>query len=155
MFAGSEEVLGYSPSELMSRPYLDFVHPDDVEKTIAEAQALLDVEHVTVDFENRYRCKDGDYRWLAWSCRTSGDGTEIFSITRDVTEQVQVRQALAESERRYRLVADNARDVVWQLDADKVMVWVSPSVEVVLGWRPDQLVGADPRSVAPTESGDL
>ena len=95
--ASWERVLGYSPAELTSRPYLDLVHPDDVAATAAEAQALFLPGHVTVSFENRYRGKDGDYRWLSWSTRTSEDGQEVYCIVRDVTEH-RVREAARTAE---------------------------------------------------------
>ncbi|MGI8573001.1 MAG: response regulator [Solirubrobacteraceae bacterium] len=88
-----EETLGYSPEELMSEPYMSFVHPDDVERTISEASALLEPGHRTVCFENRYRTKDGDYRWLAWSCRSNHDGTAVYAVTRDVTAAKRIEQA--------------------------------------------------------------
>ncbi|MEI8082245.1 MAG: diguanylate cyclase, partial [Actinomycetes bacterium] len=60
---------------------------------------------------------------------------------RDVHEQVLARQALANSQRRYRMLAENASDVVWHLDTDTVLQWVTPSIESVLGWTPDALLG--------------
>lgn len=63
--------------------------------------------------------------------------------------------AVAESEQRYRLLAENASDIVWRLDADGVMVWVSPAVESVLGWEPKQLLGTHVRDlVHPDDQGD-
>ncbi|MEI6621537.1 MAG: EAL domain-containing protein, partial [Actinomycetes bacterium] len=70
----------------------------------------------------------------------------VASISNDRTDQKRQTAAtkLSESEQRYRLLAENATDVVWQSDADAVMVWVSPSIETVLGWAPEQLVGTSP-----------
>ena len=79
--------LGYSTEELTSRPFLDFVHPDDRDSTIAEA-AKLACGLQTIYFRNRYRCKDGSYRWLAWTATPAfADGT-IFAGARDVTNTV-------------------------------------------------------------------
>lgn len=79
--------LGYDLEELVSQPYLDFVHPDDVEGTLTEAQALTEPGAARFDFENRFRAKDGSFRWLAWDCRTSDDGAAIYGVVRDVTQQ--------------------------------------------------------------------
>ncbi|MEI8084038.1 MAG: PAS domain S-box protein, partial [Actinomycetes bacterium] len=136
-----QQVLGYSPQELTSRPYLDYVHPDDVAATATEAQALLDSEHVTVNFENRYRCKDGSYRWLSWVVRANDDRDKLFAIVTDVTDEVAGRRELADSERRYRLLAENASDVVMLGDQQMNIRWVSDSVSASLGWAPEQLVG--------------
>lgn len=77
--------LGYSEEELRARPFVEFVHPDDVERTNAEAAALADPDHMTVRFENRYRAKDGSWHWLQWASRS--DGRHIYAAARDVTEQ--------------------------------------------------------------------
>lgn len=77
--------LGYSEEELLERPFVDFVHPDDIERTNAETAALADPDHMTVRFENRYRAKDGSWHWLQWASRS--DGRHIYAAARDVTEQ--------------------------------------------------------------------
>jgi PAS domain S-box-containing protein/diguanylate cyclase (GGDEF)-like protein len=136
-----QRVLGYSPEQMTARPYLEFVHPEDVAKTIAEARALQDPSHQTVEFENRYRASDGDYRWLDWTVWPSDDGSVLYATARDVTERVESTRVLAETERRFRILAENSTDVVWERDVDGVMVWVSPSVRAVLGWEPDDLIG--------------
>ena len=78
---------GWSDDELMSRPFIEFVHPDDVEATIAETSTLLRGGYETVSFENRYLAKDGSWRWLSWSA--AGDATEgrIYAVAIDVTDR--------------------------------------------------------------------
>jgi diguanylate cyclase (GGDEF)-like protein/PAS domain S-box-containing protein len=80
------ETLGYSETELLSRPFLDFVHPDDRERTAAEAARLFDGQE-TDRFENRYRAKNGSWYWLQWSCKLSHDQGLIYSRATDVTER--------------------------------------------------------------------
>lgn len=81
-----ERALGYSPEELKSQTFLEFVHPDDREATRAELDRLSE-GHAVIDFENRYRAKDGGYRWLAWrSTPATGDEELVYAIARDVTE---------------------------------------------------------------------
>src|SRR5437016_5691775 len=60
-----EKTLGYTIEEMLARPWLDFVHPDDREATIAEGGKIKEGA-LTLLFENRYRCKDGSYKWLSW-----------------------------------------------------------------------------------------
>jgi len=88
-------LLGWSEAELVGRSYAEFVHPDDVERSLAWAAKLAGGEEV-VDLENRYRCKDGSYRWIAWAI-TAGDGV-FHCIGRDVTDQKQQASALAAAE---------------------------------------------------------
>lgn len=92
--------LGWSLDELRAKPYLDFVHPDDREATIVEATRLSE-EKPTIQFENRYRCKDGSYRWISWNCQTgSGETPEarlIYASATDVTPHRELRAQLEEA----------------------------------------------------------
>src|SRR2546426_6222741 len=76
--------LGYTEDELLAKPYLDFVHPDDREPTVG---AAADVSSgVTVlESRNRYRAKDGTYRWLAWNAFPSAEDQLIYAVARDIT----------------------------------------------------------------------
>lgn len=79
-----EEALGWTLDELRSRPYIEFVHPDDVEATMKEA-ARLGQGNFTASFENRYRTRGGDYRWLSWSAIAEPEENLIYAAARDVT----------------------------------------------------------------------
>ncbi len=81
-----ERVLGWSREQLMARPYLDFVHPEDREATAAEA-AGLSRGLETLSFTNRYRCADGSYRWLLWNSTPDPERRRIYAAARDVTEK--------------------------------------------------------------------
>ncbi|MCG6922924.1 MAG: response regulator [Acidobacteria bacterium] len=85
--------LGYTEEELTSRPYVEFVHPDDRDATVAEAQSLSGGRN-TLLFENRYRCKDGSYRWMSWNATPVDEEGLIYCSVRDVTEQKQVAAEL-------------------------------------------------------------
>lgn len=88
-----EATLGFSAQELASRPYLDFVHPEDREATRAEAIKVATGKAAAVYFENRYMCKDGSYRWLSWTAQPLKEEGLFYCTARDVTEQ---RRAAAE-----------------------------------------------------------
>jgi PAS domain S-box-containing protein len=97
-------VLGYAAAELTGRPFVDFVHPDDVEDTKRESGSIAKGQHdATVSFQNRYRCADGSYRWLEWKSSGSMADRLIYAVARDVTEQKAIeermRQYAAELER--------------------------------------------------------
>lgn len=79
-------VLGYTDEELTSRPFLDFVHPDDVPSTIAEMKRL-NAGMPSMLFENRYRCRDGSYKWLQWTAISLADEQVIYAIGRDITDR--------------------------------------------------------------------
>ncbi len=79
-------LLGWETRELLTRPWLDFVHPDDLAATIRVDEGLMHGQAVR-DFENRHRCQDGAYRWLSWNTYPSPDLQQAFFVARDVTER--------------------------------------------------------------------
>jgi PAS domain S-box-containing protein len=80
-----ERTLGYSMEELLARPFAAFIHPDDVDAT-QEVYSAQAAGAAVSGFENRYRCKDGSYRWLLWSAIATDEGL-IYATARDVTER--------------------------------------------------------------------
>jgi two-component system, sensor histidine kinase and response regulator len=78
--------LGFAEQELLGRPYLDFIHPDDRESTLAEARRLATGAEL-ISFENRYRCKDGSYKWLLWTAVPSAEQGRIYAAARDITDR--------------------------------------------------------------------
>jgi PAS domain S-box-containing protein len=87
--------LGYDLDELCSRPFIDFVHPDDVEATKLESERQIAAGESVVNFQNRYRHADGSYRWLEWSSTPSADRTWFYAVARDVTERKLEEERLA------------------------------------------------------------
>ncbi len=79
-----ERTLGFTPAELMSRPFIEFVHPDDRERTLKQNGAVRTGGHA-LGFENRYLCKDGSYRWLLWNAASDSQERVIYSVARDIT----------------------------------------------------------------------
>ncbi|HJY91338.1 MAG TPA: response regulator, partial [Candidatus Acidoferrum sp.] len=81
-----ETTFGYTREELLSRPYLEFVHPEDRRTTTAEAASIASGRS-TLSFENRYRCNDGSYKWLLWSAVVHAERGLIYAVAADVTER--------------------------------------------------------------------
>jgi PAS domain S-box-containing protein len=98
-----ERVLGWSREELMARPFVELVHPDDRHRTETESAKVSQVDYQLVNFENRLRTKDGDYRWLRWSARS--DGEMWFAIAFDVTQRKRAEDRLRGAMADDRLVA--------------------------------------------------
>jgi PAS domain S-box-containing protein len=99
-----ESTLGYTVDELLRRPFVDFVHPDDRERTLAETAAIREGQ-TTISFENRYVCKDGSFRWLQWNATPVLRERLMYSVARDVTERRRVELELRAAEERYRTLA--------------------------------------------------
>ncbi|HEU4934867.1 MAG TPA: PAS domain S-box protein, partial [Vicinamibacterales bacterium] len=81
-----ERILGYSEAELLSRPYIEFIHPDDRDVTRVQAGRLTD-GHDIMYFENRYIHKDGTIRWLLWTSKPFAQQQISYATARDITEQ--------------------------------------------------------------------
>ncbi|MBI2502736.1 MAG: response regulator [Candidatus Latescibacteria bacterium] len=92
-----EKLLGFTAEELMARPFTDFVHPDDLQATLAEAQRLSTDQTTTISFENRCRCRDGQYRWLSWSSTAAPAQGLIYAAARDITARKQVEAELEQA----------------------------------------------------------
>jgi PAS domain S-box-containing protein len=88
-----ESTLGFTLDELCAYPYLHFVHPDDQQATIAEVQRISEGID-TVSFENRYRCKDGSYRWLLWTATPFLALGAIYAAARDITDRKRSEESI-------------------------------------------------------------
>ena len=133
-----EKVLGYALAELEGRSFLDLIHPDDMEATLT-AIARLDAQEELRSFENRYRCKDGSYRWIEWRSRPLG--STIYAAARDITVRKTMETALRASEEKFRLLVENSRDIIYSLNLEGVFTFVSPSWTWVLGHATDEVIG--------------
>ncbi len=87
-----EKALGWSPEELKAKPYIEFVHPEDRENTLNSSKALLDGTPA-MNFNNRYQCKDGTFRWLSWTSTPLVEQSQVYCVARDVTEQKEAAEA--------------------------------------------------------------
>lgn len=145
--ASWQRVLGYTPEELKSRPFIEFVHPDDRERTIYETQKLKR-GIPTVFFENRYRRKDGTYIWVGWTSVAYGDS--LFAVARDITYQKNQAEMLVaarnegEAERRkFEKLVNNVPGAVYtfrmNVDGSFEFPFSSAQTSQVLGITGDEL----------------
>jgi PAS domain S-box-containing protein len=87
------KTLGFTIEELLARPYLEFIHLDDRERTVAEA-AKLATGLDTISFENRYLCKDGSYKWLVWSATPFPGQQLIYAMAHNITERKRAEEVI-------------------------------------------------------------
>lgn len=135
-----ERTLGYSQAELLSRPLLDFVHPDDRAKTQEEFHNLA---HglPTTDLENRYRCHDGSYRWLSWTAVPLERGERIYATASDVTHRKQVEEELRDSQRRYAQILEAVKSYAYSVEVRDGLpspTWHSEGCEAVTGYTREE-----------------
>ena len=90
------KTLGFSLEELLERPFVDFVHPDDRQATLEETSKIADGA-ITISFDNRYRTKDGSYKWLYWSAVPEMEQQVILAVARDITHRKQAAEELRQA----------------------------------------------------------
>lgn len=90
-----ERTLGFTRAELMSRPFIEFVHPDDRERTL-EQNVRVRAGGEAMGFENRYLCKDGSFRWFLWNATPRSIEQVIYSVARDITAHKEAEAERAE-----------------------------------------------------------
>jgi two-component system sensor histidine kinase/response regulator len=94
-----QTVLGFSDEEMRASPFMDFVHPDDQDATV-EAMSTLKTGAGVIDFENRYRAKDGSYKWLQWRSAPLVNQGLVYAVARDVTDRRAAEEALQQNAER-------------------------------------------------------
>lgn len=121
------EILGYSTTELNKRKFLEFVHPEDIEGTLAAMKNLGKGEEV-LDFTNRYLCKDGSYKHIEW--RSHPKGNYIYAAARDITERIKMEEELIISEKEKNLILNGMQGVYIELlDKDMNVLFVNDEVK--------------------------
>ena len=94
-------ILGFSTEEILARPFIEFVHPDDRQSTINEVEKQLKGSPLAM-FENRYICKNGSYKWLEWKATAVDEKEVIYAAATDITERKQAEKELIKSEKLYK-----------------------------------------------------
>ncbi|MEW5910867.1 MAG: PAS domain-containing protein, partial [Thermodesulfobacteriota bacterium] len=120
-----ERALGYPVSGLEGKQFMEFVHPDDIEVT-KEAMAELASQKKILNFVNRYRCKDGSYRWIEW--RSYMEEKNIFAVARDITERKRIEEALRRSETMLSRAQHINKIGAWEWDVEHQMVFWTEEV---------------------------
>ncbi len=144
--AAFERILGWSKQESLSRPFLEFIHPEDRAAAVATF-ARLKSGDPAVNFLDRNICKDGSYRWINWTVIPVPDRDIVFGVGQDITEQKKAEEALTDSEVELRLVASSISDYLWSATVDQAgntaYRYYSPVVERLTG-RPAEFYMSGP-----------
>ena len=131
--------LGWTATELTSRPWLDFVHPHDCAASVNAGKELVDGQTV-LHFENRYRHKDGSYRWLQWNAFPVPEVQTVFGIAHDITEQKAAETAIRRSQMMLERTERIAQTGSWEWDISaNITTW---SAETYRFFERDPALGA-------------
>lgn len=139
-------VLGWTEEELKNRPWHQLVHPDDRPKAMSAGEQLQNGKPV-LHFENRYRCRDGSYRWFAWTASPLMNEQLIVAVVRDTTARKRNEMALRQSEERLRLLVESAEDIIVLHDAQgRYLYYNGPSR---YGMKSSDVQGKRPSDIFP------
>lgn len=131
-----ERALGYQIKDLEDQHFLDFVHPDDLESTLAAINQLSEQQPI-LSFINRYRHQDGSYRWLEW--RSMPAGEFIHAAARDITDRKQTEAALRDSEERFRSAFDFSSIGMALVGLDGHWLKVNSATCEIVGYSKEEL----------------
>lgn len=131
-----EKTLGYSVGELMSKPFVEFIHPEDRQNTIDTFSQNR--EGATVKkFQNRYHCRNGQYKWLEWIAIAFVEEKLVFAIARDVTARNQYLESLELQSQ----IINQVHDAVIVADISGLIEFANHSTQRLLGHDPSALIG--------------
>lgn len=149
------QTLGYAEEDLLAKPFIEFVHPDDRQNTQDEMARQVQ-RGFSLKFENRYRCKDGSFRWLSWTANYDKNDGLTYATARDVTERKDAEDTLRASEenlatreREFRTLAENSPDNIARYDCNAHTLYVNPAFAHTLGLTPASLMGKTPLEAVP------
>jgi diguanylate cyclase (GGDEF)-like protein/PAS domain S-box-containing protein len=141
------EILGYPERELLGKTFQEITHPDDLEADVEHLRRLLAGEARTYQTEKRYLHKDGHVVWalLGVSVVHGEEDEPLYFVSQiqDVSERKKVERVITESEERFRSLVQYSSDIITILEADGTVRYVSPAVERVTGYRPEEQVGTN------------
>ncbi|MCW6048792.1 PAS domain S-box protein [Lyngbya sp. CCAP 1446/10] len=122
-------LLGYSIAELVAKPFLEFLHPEDRVITTAAVETLKNGNPV-LNLENRYICRDGSYKWLSWTASPFAEEGLIYAGGRDVTLNKQAEAELRKSEATNRALLNAIPDMIFRCRADGTLVDFKPAKDL-------------------------
>src|ERR1700693_1198979 len=134
-----ENTLGYTRAEIYSRPFIEFVHPDDREATLVEAAKTATGIPLTA-FVNRYRCKDGSYRVFLWNATPVIEDQVIYGAARDITASKQAEEALLKASALQNAIFDSPNFSCIATDAKGVIQLFNVGAERMLGYPAAEVV---------------
>lgn len=136
-----EKILGYTTKEFFSQRWIEFIHPEDKQSTLEQLQKLTTGTD-TSSFENRYRCKDGSYKWLLWNVSACQDEQLIYAVVHDRTQCKQAEIAHQESQDCFRLLVEGIEDYgIVLLDPVGYIVSWNAGAQSIKQYQASEMVG--------------
>jgi PAS domain S-box-containing protein len=149
-----ERLSGWTPEDLMSKPYAEFIHPDDRERTLAEAARLAEHGAATSDFELRFVTRDRGLKWILFSAQGIPEEQVIYAVGKDITGRKAEEADLEQSERRFRAVTESVTDAIISADADGRIVFWNRGAAAIFGHDAGEAVDLELTALMPERYRD-
>jgi len=146
-----EATLGWTTEEFTSRPFREFVHPDDLAATLAETNRLVTTGGYTLSFDNRYLCKDGSYKWLSWQAVADAGRQVLYASARDTTSQREAEAELRLRDRAIRAVSQGLL-ITDAKCPDNPIIYATPGFERMTGYTSQEILGKNCRFLQGTDT---
>jgi PAS domain S-box-containing protein len=146
----AEKILGYSSAEMVGQLFIKFVHPDDRETTLKEAEKIVAGNNI-VGFENRWRCRDGSYKWIAWTASPFCEEELMYGFGRDVTDRKLAQESLLHSNSILGSVIESTPDVIFVKDIQGRYAIVNSAAADWLQTSAEEMLGRDDTNLFPPE----
>jgi PAS domain S-box-containing protein len=144
-----EKTLGYTKTELLATPFIEFVHPDDRQATLAEAEKVCGGKSLTA-YENRYRCKDGSYRWFQWNVTPAIEDQVMYGVARDTTQRKQAELAAI----RLAAIVGSSDDAIISKDLNGIIASWNQGAEKIFGYAAGEITGTSITRLIPADRQD-
>ena len=130
-----QEILGYTPAEMMAVPYKEFLHPDDIAASERQVDVLSE-GHQVLDFVNRFCARQGDYRWFEWRAVPFQEAGLVFAVARDITERREIEQRLG----LISIALDKSPDAAYLLTEDSRIRYANEAAVAMLGYSHEEFL---------------
>lgn len=147
------KILGYSVDEFIANPFGEFthVHPDDKKGTKKALKKLISGTDV-ISYENRFKCKDGSYKWMIWNVSIDDEKRFITAIGSDISKRKIIEQEIVETKQFYENITEGVQDGIWVTDKNDVIFYANLAMEKIAGVSREQIQGKNVLKDFPKET---
>ena len=142
------KILGWSREHMLNTSSFDFVHPDDIENSARELKKLSEGGS-TVNFLQRFKTSNGEYRMIQWTSSPEASTGNIFGIGRDITDKIEMDRQLALSEEKLRLFFEHSQGLMCTHDLDGNFITVNSAGAGILGYSREEIMGMSLYDIVP------
>lgn len=142
-----EKTLGFSMEELIGERMRTLIHPEDMERTIEEAKQMIGTGLPTAKFENRYRCKDGSYRWLEWVAVPDTAKGLTYGVARDITDRKKTQEKLLH----LAAIVESSDDGIFSVTPEGIIVSWNTGAERIYKYTAQEVIGQPFSMLAPPD----